>query len=215
MSKAEKFFKDPLAVFEKWFDEAKSTSVKRPECFTLTTCTSDGKPSSRAMLLKGHDHRGFEFFTNFHSRKAKDLDENPQACILFYWDGLEKQIEIEGVVERLSDAENDEYWQTRPAHAQIGALASEQSSPIMTIRHVEEEEDPLSDGRDELERRFKDIESKYRGQAIPRPSSWGGYILRPTCIEFWERRNRRLHDRIQYSRKSPDSNEWVVQKLYP
>ncbi len=185
----------PIQQFKKWFDEAVQSELKEPNALILATATPDGKPSSRTMLLKGIENDGFVFFTNYESRKGQELTANPQAALLFFWVELERQVRIEGKLERLSDAENDAYFYSRPEGSQYGAMASPQSTVI--------------ESREWLENRVKAIVAAGNPK---RPSHWGGFLLRPELIEFWQGRPSRLHDRIQYVLGDAG---WVRQRLAP
>ena len=190
--------RDPLKLFRNWFDAAVASGSRLPESMTLATATSDGKPSARVVLLKNVDD-GFVFYTNYRSAKAKELDENPQAALVFYWVGLDRQVRVEGRVERVSATESDEYFKTRPRESQLGALASPQSEVI--------------ESREVLEERLRALEEEYRDREVPRPAHWGGYRLKPERIEFWENRPGRLHDRIVYDRQTDGS--WSIKRLAP
>jgi pyridoxamine 5'-phosphate oxidase len=189
---------NPIDQFKLWFEEANAKGIKKAESFSLATSTKDGKPSVRILLFKGLNNKGFKFYTNFESMKAKDLENNPQASMLFYWSPLERQVRIDGVVQKLSEKENDMYWSTRPRGSQIGAHSSTQSSVV--------------NSREELENRFNEVEKQFEGKDIPRPNYWGGYILIPESIEFWEGLPNRLHDRILYQHKN---NSWQLKRLAP
>lgn len=191
--------RDPLKLFERWLDEAKATGMHLPEAVTLATATPDGKPSARLVLLKGVDERGFVFFTNYQSRKARELDANPPAALVFYWPQLERQARVEGKVERTSAAESDAYFKTRPRESQIGAAASPQSEVISSRAALQEKADEL--------------EKLYEGREVERPEHWGGYRLRPKRIEFWKGRPGRLHDRISYEKQA--DGRWTIQRLAP
>jgi pyridoxamine 5'-phosphate oxidase len=190
---------DPLKLFRRWFDQAIASGSRLPDAMTLATSTKDGKPSARMVLLKQVDDQGFVFYTNYNSRKSHELDDNPYAALVCYWVGLDRQVRIEGSVERVSAAESDEYFNTRPRESQLGALASPQSEVI--------------ESREFLERRFHDFEGMYRDRSVSRPAHWGGYRLKPERIEFWENRSGRLHDRILYKREHDGS--WSINRLAP
>ena len=190
---------NPINQFRRWFDEAKATGLPLPEAMTLATSSSGSIPSARLVLLKQVDEEGFVFYTNYRSRKARDLDANPFAALVFYWAQLDYQVRIEGTVTRTSDAESDDYFQTRPRESQLGAIASPQSEVIA--------------GREVLEKRFAELEESYAGKAIPRPEHWGGYRVKPERIEFWKARPGRLHDRLRYERQSDGT--WRFVRLAP
>jgi len=189
---------DPLALFHRWFEDAKAAGLYLPESMSLATAGPDGQPSGRHVLLKAYDERGFVFYTNYGSRKAKELDENPRAALTFHWPVLQRQVRIEGVVGRISAEESDAYFRTRPRGSQLGAWASAQSEVVAS--------------REELDRRFRELEREYRDRDIPRPPFWGGYRLRPERIEFWQGRINRLHDRILFRRTA---DGWERVRLYP
>lgn len=190
---------NPINQFRRWFEDAKATGLPLPEAMTLATSSSGSIPSARLVLLKQVDEDGFVFYTNYQSRKARDLDANPFASLVFYWPQLDYQVRIEGTVTRTSEAESDEYFQTRPRESQLGAIASPQSEVIA--------------GRNVLEKRFAELEQSYAGKAIPRPEHWGGYRVKPERIEFWKSRPGRLHDRLRYERQSDGS--WRCVRLAP
>lgn len=190
---------DPLKQFQRWFDEARAAALPLPEAMTLATATKDGKPSARLVLLKHADEHGFVFYTNYGSQKALELDTNPQAALVFYWPQLERQVRVEGSVSKVTAAESNEYFQTRPRESQIGALASPQSEVIS--------------GRDVLQQRFEELAELYRDREIERPDHWGGYRLRPERIEFWKGRPGRLHDRLRYTPQADGS--WTIERLAP
>jgi len=188
----------PFHQFKDWFEVAiKSDLFYDPTAFNLSTCGVDMLPSSRIVLLKSFDEKGFQFFTNYSSEKGIDLDENPFASMLFYWDKLERQVRIKGKVEKLSDLESDNYFNSRPYESKIGAIASSQSSVL--------------DSKLSLEENILELKKKFPKDP-PRPNSWGGYIIRPDSFEFWQGRESRLHDRIKYSK---NESNWDIQRLYP
>lgn len=191
--------RDPLKLFQRWLEEAVATDIHLPEAMTLATSTGDGKPSARLVLLKAADEGGFVFYTNYNSRKARELDANPQAALVFYWPQLERQVRVEGQVERTSADESDSYFKTRPRESQMGALASPQSQVIAS--------------REALQQRVDELEELYHVGEVERPGHWGGYRLLPERIEFWKGRPGRLHDRIVYQRQ-PDGS-WTISRLAP
>ncbi len=191
--------RDPLLLFQRWFAEARNAGLILPEAMTLCTATKDGRPSGRLVLLKQADQQGFVFYTNYGSQKAQELESNPQASLVFFWAQLERQVRVEGLVARVSAAESDEYFQTRPRDSQIGALASPQSEVIA--------------GRNELQQRFDELAAQLGDGRIDRPEHWGGYRVRPKRIEFWKGRPGRLHDRLLYERQAGGS--WTIKRLAP
>ena len=190
---------DPINQFQSWLNDAVEAQLPLPEAMTLATATPDGRPSARMVLLKQVDDDGFVFFTNYQSAKARQLDANPYASLVFYWPQLERQVRVEGSVVRTSEQESREYFRTRPRESQIGAWASAQSEAIS--------------GRDVLEERARELEALYCDQDIDCPEHWGGYRLKPERIEFWKGRVGRLHDRILYQRDSGDV--WSITRLAP
>lgn len=193
---------DPIEQFRFWFDEALDAEVREPNAMTLATAAPDGSPSARIVLLKGVDDRGFRFFTNYDSRKGTELAQTPHAALVFWWPPLERQVRVEGKVERLPDAESTEYFHSRPRGSQLGAWASPQS-------HVVE-------SRAALEAKLEDVTAEYEERdTIPRPTHWGGYVVRPSAIEFWQGRPNRLHDRLRYRRPAPSTDEWTLDRLAP
>ncbi|MGH2569381.1 MAG: pyridoxamine 5'-phosphate oxidase [Bacteroidota bacterium] len=189
---------DPLKQFQRWLQDALNTPFLEPTAMTLATATKDGRSSARMVLLKKADETGFVFFTNYESRKAGDLLNNPHASLLFYWDALERQVRIEGKVERASREESQEYFNSRPFASRIAATVSRQSSIIKS--------------RAELEAKFNELAARYNGKEIPLPPFWGGFRLVPQTFEFWQGRENRLHDRFRYSKKD---NGWLVERLSP
>lgn len=189
--------KNPLTQFAKWFDEASHSKFIHPNAMMLATSSKKGKPSARIVLLKSFDESGFIFFTNYKSKKGKDLKENPFASLLFYWDVLEKQVRIEGKISKLNREESEAYFSTRPFNSRIGAWASEQSSVIKD--------------RKILEREFEKYLAKFKTD-VPLPQYWGGYKLKPNYFEFWQGRKNRLHDRISYTKQKKG---WKIERLAP
>lgn len=190
---------DPIRLFQRWFNDAIASGSRLPDATTLATATKDGKPSARMVLLKQVNGRGFVFYTNYRSSKAKDLEENPRAALVCYWVGLDRQVRIEGGVERVSAAQSDEYFRSRPRESQLGALASPQSEVL--------------ESREVLEQRVRELEELYRDRPVERPEHWGGYRLKPQRMEFWSNRPGRLHDRILYERQADGT--WTVKRLAP
>jgi pyridoxamine 5'-phosphate oxidase len=190
---------DPFELFQEWFDAARESGLELPEAMTLATADRDGRPSARTVLLKGVDDRGFVFFTNYESRKGHELAANPRAALVFHW-ALEprRQVLVTGFVERVPEPESDDYFATRPPGSRLAAWASRQSEPIS--------------GRDELQQAYAEAEACY-GEDPPRPPFWGGFVLAPEAIEFWESRENRLHDRVRYTR-DPDAG-WRAEPLAP
>jgi pyridoxamine 5'-phosphate oxidase len=190
---------DPIVQFEKWFAEAHAGGVLEPNAMTVATADASGKPSARTILMKGFDQRGFVFYTNYDSRKGRELDANPRAALLFFWPALERQVRIEGEISKVSQQESEEYFHSRPRDSQIGALASQQSQTIAS--------------REELENRHAQIEKIHSAQPLPLPEYWGGYRLKPQAVEFWQGRPGRLHDRLLYERQANGS--WRIGRLQP
>ncbi len=193
----EDFAKDPLEQFERWFEDARR-ALELPEAMTLATAAADGTPSARMVLLKGVDERGFLFFTNYESRKGRELADNPRAALVFHW-ALDprRQVLVTGRVERLAAEESDEYFRTRPHGSRLAAMASRQSTVV---------------NREDLDRAVAELERQHPGDDVPRPSWWGGYVLRPDTVEFWQNRPNRLHDRLRYRR---DEARWILERLSP
>lgn len=191
---------DPISQFSNWFSQALDSGLYEPNVMTLATVSPDGKPSVRVMLLKGFEEKGFIFYTNYLSRKGKELSRNPAAAIVVFWAELERQVRVEGVVEKVSKEDSIRYFHSRPKASQIGALASPQSQEIPN--------------RGVLIQNMEDLHEKYKDQAeIPKPSHWGGYILKPQIVEFWQGGESRLHDRIVY--KKTNKNNWKIIRLAP
>ncbi len=190
---------NPILQFARWYELAVSSAIRLPDAMTLATATPDGKPSARMVLLKGFDEHGFVFFTNYESRKARELDANPFVALILYWNELDRQIRIEGRVERISPVESDAYFETRPWGSQIGATISHQSQVIPS--------------REPLEQKFRELTAAHPEERIPRPDFWGGYRVFPSSIEFWQGRLNRLHDRFLYSLAG--SGEWRIERLSP
>lgn len=190
--------KNPITQFAKWFKDALEAKLYEPNVMTLATADLTGKPSSRILLLKGFDEEGFVFFTNYNSKKGKDLQENPQAAMQFFWPELERQVRIEGIATKTTAEASTAYFHSRPKGSQIGASASPQSM--------------LIPGREILEERVKELTAAYQETEVPRPEHWGGYVLKPEHIEFWQGRPSRLHDRITYTSVN---GVWTINRLAP
>ena len=190
---------DPFAQFRTWLEAAEAAGVRMPNAMTLATASPDGRPSARSVLLRGLDERGFVFFTNYQSRKGRQLSENPHAALVFLWKDLERQVCVTGTVERTSREESEAYFRTRPRDARLGAWASRQSAVLGS--------------RAELEARFEELVRLYPGDDVPLPPFWGGFRLFPDTIEFWQGRSHRLHDRFRYSRQAEEG--WAIERLSP
>lgn len=189
----------PIQQFDQWFLKAMNSEVREPNAMTLATCTKSGRPAARIVLLKSYDEKGFVFYTNYNSNKGKELNDNPFAAMVFCWLDLERQIRIEGKIEKISSQESDQYFSARPKGSQIGAWASPQSEVIS--------------GRSLLENKVEQLKAKYKdAEALPRPEHWGGYRLVPDRVEFWQGRSSRLHDRICYHL---EKEEWKLERLAP
>jgi pyridoxamine 5'-phosphate oxidase len=190
---------DPFRQFAAWFDEARAASPIEPNAMALATVGADGRPSLRMVLLKGADERGFVFYTNYESRKGRELADTPWAALTFFWPEMERQIRIEGRVEPVSAEESDAYFHSRPVGSQLSASASRQSEVIA--------------GREDLEQRVAALSAQYQDQEIPRPENWGGFRVIPDAIEFWQGRANRLHDRLRYRLLASD--DWQIERLSP
>ncbi len=189
---------NPVRLFESWVKQAVDSEALEPNAMTLATVKPLGQPNVRNVLLKGINEESIQFFTNYASTKAMELDSNPSVSVAFWWPELERQVRIFGVAEKLSDDQNEEYFKSRPRNSQIGAWASDQSSPI--------------ENRVELEKKFREIETKFEGKEIPKPDDWGGYAIQIEEIEFWQGRPGRLHDRIHCNKIN---GQWKIQRLQP
>jgi pyridoxamine 5'-phosphate oxidase len=190
----------PIRQFQIWCDEVRAQGVPEQDVISmaLATAAKDGQPSARIVLLKSFDDLGFVFYTNYESRKGKELAENPRASLLFYWSQLWRQVRIEGVTEKISAAESEEYFQSRPLGSRLGAWASDQSEVVAS--------------RQALETRFAELQERF-GEEVPRPEHWGGYRLKPNSIEFWQGRDNRLHDRLRY--RLQEDGSWSIERLGP
>jgi pyridoxamine 5'-phosphate oxidase len=190
---------NPLIQFDRWYAYAAAQPIPHPDAVTLATATRDGIPSARLVLLKGRDAKGFTFFTNYDSGKARELTENPRASMVFFWPTLDRQIRVVGTVAKTSREETEQYWRTRNRGSQIGAWASPQSRVLAN--------------RTELDERVVAIDKEHAGKDVPCPPHWGGYRLTPTSLEFWQARPSRLHDRLRYSRRADGT--WRIERLAP
>jgi pyridoxamine 5'-phosphate oxidase len=189
---------DPIALFDRWFAEARAAGLPQPEAMALATTDPDGQPSARMVLLKDFSPAGFTFYTNYDGRKSRELDENPRACLLFFWSAHERQVRIEGRAARVSAAESEAYFRTRPRDSRIGAWASPQSEVIPD--------------RATLERSFAEACARFGDGEVPCPPHWGGFRVEPEVIEFWQGRPSRLHDRLAFCRRG---DRWTVERLAP
>lgn len=190
---------DPISQFEEWFNEAEADLTREPAAMTLATADQQGNVSARIVLLRGVDERGFLFYTNYESDKALDLNENPCAALVFYWQALGRQVRIEGLAEMLSEEESDRYFAGRPRGNQLAAHASPQSRVIADRR--------------ELTERYQRVERQFEGGDVPRPAYWGGYRVVPEFVEFWQNGEHRLHDRLRYRRDEGEG--WLIERLGP
>lgn len=189
---------DPLQQFQLWWKEALMGNIEEPNAMTLATCSKDARPSARIVLLKGLSNEGFVFFTNYQSRKGKELEVNPHASLLFFWKELERQVRIEGRVEKAPEEKSIEYFDSRPLESRLGAWSSPQSQVI--------------DGRETLDKAMMEYHRQFSDGKIPKPPHWGGYVLRPALVEFWQGRPNRLHDRLQYTLHD---GKWKMERLAP
>jgi pyridoxamine 5'-phosphate oxidase len=189
----------PVGQFNEWWNEVMQAQIDEPNAMTLATASADGFPSARIVLLKDFNEKGFSFYTNYESYKGKQLLENPKACLVFFWKEVERQVRITGLVEKLSEKESDEYFRSRPEASRIGAWTSPQSQVIENRQWIDEH--------------FNEMVNKLEGTDIKRPPNWGGYIVKPVIVEFWQGRPGRLHDRIQYSMQEDGS--WKIERLAP
>ncbi len=190
--------KKPIELFQEWFEEAKKSEINDPNAMNLATISSDGKPSSRIVLLKSYDDKGFVFYTNSNSKKGRAIQNNDSVALNFHWKTLQRQIRIEGNVSQISNAEADEYYNSRPLGSRIGAWASIQSEEL--------------DKRTTLTKRVEEFEKKFSGNDVPRPPHWNGYLVTPVLIEFWQDMPFRLHDRLEFRK---ENERWLTRKLYP
>ena len=192
--------RNPFEQFQKWFDEVeKEDGVQEPNAMTVSTIGADGFPKNRVVLMKKISKGGFIYYTNYKSEKGKALENNPSTCLSFFWPNLERQVIVKGKTEKLSEKLSDAYFESRPLGSQLGAIVSEQSEVIAS--------------RTLLEKRLKELEEKHKNKEVKRPKHWGGYIVRPITIEFWQGRPNRLHDRIRYSLM--DNKDWKIERLQP
>lgn len=189
---------DPVPLFSRWIEEAIDAEANEPNAMSLATVSEDGRPNVRVVLLKGIEDNSLEFFTNYLSQKGKELENNPQAAVAFWWPELERQVRIRGPVEKLSREENEVYFQSRPRESQIGAWVSDQSTPV--------------ESREVLKEIIETVTDRFEGRTVPTPDFWGGYSIRIDEIEFWQGRPARLHDRILYTR---DKDRWKIERLQP
>jgi pyridoxamine 5'-phosphate oxidase len=190
---------DAMEQFGCWWKEALESEIEEVNAMTLATATAEGKPSARIVLLKGFNKNGFIFFTNYHSHKGKQIEENPKVCLVFFWKELERQVRIEGTVTKIAAEESDVYFNSRPVESKIGAWASPQSKVISSRQVIEEN--------------IIELEKSFAGKEIDRPPHWGGYIVKPLLVEFWQGRTGRLHDRIQYTLLKEGG--WKIERLAP
>lgn len=196
----DKLERDPFQLFDRWLEHALGAGVRQPLGMTLATATAEGRPSARIVLLRGIEDGGFLFYTNYRSRKGEDLAANPHGALVWWWSELGRQIRAEGVIEKVPAATSDSYFQDRPRGSQIAAVISDQSE-VIPDKHV-------------LVEKWRELEERLAGEAVPRPDYWGGYRLKPTMLEFWQEGAHRLHDRIRYLREE-GSESWTIERLAP
>ncbi|HEX9122737.1 MAG TPA: pyridoxamine 5'-phosphate oxidase [Actinomycetota bacterium] len=189
---------DPIAQFRRWFEDARSAGIRYPEAMALATADAEGRPSVRHVLMRGLDDHGFAFYTNYASRKGRQIGENPSGAAVFLWRELERQVGVTGTIERVSTEESEAYFRTRPREARLGAWASRQSEVVPS--------------REVLDERYREMEARFPGDEIPLPEHWGGFRLKPETVEFWKGRRFRLHDRFRYTRAA---GGWKIERLYP
>jgi pyridoxamine 5'-phosphate oxidase len=189
---------DPIAQFQRWYKEAMDAGIPQANAMTIATATKEGKPSARIVLMKTADARGFTFFTNYRSRKGRELTANPRAALIFYWETLGRQVRVEGSVEKIPAGESDAYFNSRPLENKLSSMASPQSEPVT---------------REELDQRYEELKRLYATGPVPRPEQWGGYRVIPERIEFWQRRFARLNDRVAYERVK--DGRWKMMRLAP
>ncbi len=194
-----KVTEDPVQQFEKWWKQAVASKIVEPNAMTLATASPDGVPSARIVLLKGFSQEGFVFFTNYYSFKGQQLAENPKACLVFFWKELERQVRITGLVQRINEQASDDYFYSRPAGSQLGAIASPQSQVI--------------ESREWLDKHYKELKKQFKKEKLKRPANWGGFVVKPVIMEFWQGRPSRLHDRLQYTMDA--SGGWKLERLAP
>ena len=190
---------DAIEQFKTWWTEAVDSAIDEVNAMTLATASAQGKPSARVVLLKGFNESGFIFFTNYHSQKASEIEENPRVSLVFFWKELERQVRIDGTIKKITAEDSDEYFYSRPVESRIGAWASPQSKVIASRKVIEEN--------------VLELEKSFAGKTIDRPPHWGGYIVKPVVIEFWQGRSSRLHDRLQYSLN--EMGQWEIKRLAP
>ena len=190
---------DPIQQFTKWWKEALKSGIDEVNAMTLATATAEGVPSGRIVLLKDYSPEGFVFFTNYGSAKSVEIAENPKACLIFFWKELERQVRITGMIEKIPEHESEEYFHSRPWESQVGAITSPQSKVIRN--------------REWLQERYKTLSKKYKNKTVPRPEHWGGYVVKPAIVEFWQGRPGRLHDRLQY--RLNEKAKWILERLAP